>query len=171
MCSRSRCSPTGSPSATPILSARWEPCAGASRSLRTAVTASTSHIWRPTLARLEAEYGDPLAALDYITLAIRNYHDAGNTDRICAPLAVLAAFLDRLGRYEPAATIAGFAIAPSPQRPFPEINTAIVHLREVLGDQTYESLARKGETMTTAAMVTYAYDQIDQARAELNAVS
>ena len=36
---------------------------------------------------------------------------------------------------------------------------------------TYESLAHKGETMTTAAMVTYAYDQIDQARAELNAVS
>ena len=32
-------------------------------------------------------------------------------------------------------------------------------------------LARKGETMTTAEMVTYAYDQIDQARAELNAVS
>ena len=35
--------------------------------------------------------------------------------------------------------------------------------------QTYESLARKGETMTTAAMVTYAYDQIDQARTELTA--
>jgi hypothetical protein len=52
-----------------------------------------------------------------------------------------------------------------------ELNTAIAHLRHVLGDQTYESLARKGETMTTAAMVTYAYDQIDQARAELNAVS
>jgi hypothetical protein len=31
--------------------------------------------------------------------------------------------------------------------------------------------SRKGETMTTAAVVTYAYDQIDQARAELNAVS
>jgi hypothetical protein len=27
------------------------------------------------------------------------------------------------------------------------------------------------ETMTTAAMATYAYDQIDQARTELNAVS
>ena len=40
-----------------------------------------------------------------------------------------------------------------------------------LGDPAYESLARKGETMTTAAMVTYAYDQIDQARTELNAVS
>jgi hypothetical protein len=47
----------------------------------------------------------------------------------------------------------------------------ITHLRNVLGDQTYESLARMGETMTTAAMVTYAYDQIDQARAELSAVS
>jgi hypothetical protein len=46
-----------------------------------------------------------------------------------------------------------------------------LHLREVLGDQVYESLARKGEMMTTSAMVTYAYDQIDRARAELNAVS
>jgi hypothetical protein len=52
-----------------------------------------------------------------------------------------------------------------------EFNTVIAHLRDVLGEATYESLARKGETMTTAAMVTYAYDQIDQARAELKAVS
>jgi hypothetical protein len=36
-------------------------------------------------------------------------------------------------------------------------------------NQTYESLARKGETMTTHAIATYAYDQIDKARAELNA--
>ena len=124
-----------------------------------------------SLSRLEAEYGDPLAALDYVTLAIRNFHDAGNTTMIRAPLAVLAAFFDRLGRYEAAATIAGFAFSPLTAATLPEINTAIAHLRDVLGDQTYESLARKGETMTTAAMVTYAYDQIDQARAELNAVS
>jgi hypothetical protein len=44
-------------------------------------------------------------------------------------------------------------------------------LHDVLGDRAYESLARKGETMTTAATATYAYDQIDQARTELNAVS
>jgi hypothetical protein len=48
-----------------------------------------------------------------------------------------------------------------------EFRTATAHLRDVLGDAVYESLARKGETMTTAAMVTYAYDQIDQARTEL----
>jgi hypothetical protein len=40
-----------------------------------------------------------------------------------------------------------------------------------LGDQTYESLPRKGETMTTAAMATYAYDQIDLARTELKHLS
>jgi hypothetical protein len=47
----------------------------------------------------------------------------------------------------------------------------IAHLREVLCDHTYESLVHKGEMMITAAMVNYAYDQIDQARRELEAVS
>ena len=65
-----------------------------------------------SLARLEAEHGDPLAALDYVTLAIRNYHDSGNTAMIRTALAVLAAVFDRLGRHEPAATIAGFALSP-----------------------------------------------------------
>jgi hypothetical protein len=48
-----------------------------------------------------------------------------------------------------------------------EFGTAIAHLRDVLGEAIYETLAHKGATMTTAAMVTYAYDQIDQARTEL----
>ncbi len=69
------------------------------------------------------------------------------------------------------ATVAGFALSPIAATVVPEITTAIAHLRDVLGDQTYESLARTGETMTTAEIVTYAYDQIDQARAELEAVS
>jgi predicted ATPase len=122
------------------------------------------------LCGLEAEHGDALAAFGYFELAIRNHHDSGNITMIRTPLAVLAAFLDRLGRYEAAATIAGFATS-SLTAAIPELGTAITHLREVLGDQTYKSLARKGATMNTAAMATYAYDQIDQARAELNAVS
>jgi predicted ATPase len=123
------------------------------------------------LALLEAEHGDTLAAFDHLTLAIRNFHNAGDTTTIRVPLAILAVLFDRLGRYEPAATIAGFALSPMAATGVPEITTAITHLRDVLGDQTYESLARKGETMTTTAMATYAYDQIDQARTELNAVS
>jgi predicted ATPase len=124
-----------------------------------------------SLARLEAKHGDTVSAFDHLTLAIRNFHNAGDTTMIRVPLAFLAVLFDRLGRYEPAATVAGFALSPMAATGVPRITTAITHLRDVLGDQTYESLARKGETMTTAAVVTYAYDQIDQARAELNAVS
>jgi predicted ATPase/class 3 adenylate cyclase len=123
------------------------------------------------LSGLEAEHGDPLAALDHITLVIRNCYDSGNVTYIRSALAPLAVVLERLGRLEPAATIAGFAFNPLTASTVPQLSTVITHLRDVLSDQTYESLARKGETMTTAAMVAYAYDQIDQARAELNAIS
>jgi hypothetical protein len=123
------------------------------------------------LSHLEAEHGDPLAALDHITLGIRNFYDSGNVGLIRAALATLAVFLDRLGRLEPAATIAAFALSPLTASGVPQLTTAIAHLRDVLGETTYESLARKGETMTTSAMATYAYGQIDQARTELNAVS
>jgi predicted ATPase len=119
------------------------------------------------LSSLEAEHGDPVAALDHVTLAIRNYHDAGNTTGVPSALAILAALFYRLGRHESAATIAGFALSPFTSTFVPELNTAITHLRDVLGAATYESLARKGETMTTAAMATYAYDQIDQARTDI----
>jgi predicted ATPase len=123
-----------------------------------------------SLSRLEAVHGDPVAALDYVTRAIRNFHDAGNTTVVRGGLAILAALFDRLRRYEPAATIAGFAVSRLTAR-LGEFNTAIAHLRDVLGDPAYESLARAGEMMTTAEMVTYAYDQIDQARAGLKAVA
>jgi predicted ATPase len=119
------------------------------------------------LSRREADYGDPLAALEYSAVAIRNYHDAGSTANMRAVLAALAAYLDRLGCYEPAATIAGFGFGPLTAVWLPELSTTVTHLRDVLGDQAYESLARKGEAMTAAAMATYAYDQIDQARTEL----
>jgi hypothetical protein len=45
-----------------------------------------------------------LAALDYVTVSIRNFHDAGNTTGVRTALAHLAALFDRLGCYEPAAT-------------------------------------------------------------------
>jgi len=125
----------------------------------------------PFLARLEAEHGDTVSAFDHLTLVIRNFHNAGDPTTIRVPLAVLAVLFDRLGRYEPAATIAGFALSPLAAVGVPEITTAITHLRDVLGEPTYESLAHKGETMTTAAIAAYAYDQIDEARTELNAVS
>jgi hypothetical protein len=50
----------------------------------------------------------------------------------------------------------------------PEIRATVAHLREVLGDEGYETLARAGAAMRTAEMVNFAYDQIDQARAEVS---
>jgi hypothetical protein len=54
---------------------------------------------------------------------------------------------------------------------YPELRTAAAHLRTVLGDEDYESLARNGKTMSTAEIAAYAYDQIDQARAALTDIS
>jgi predicted ATPase/class 3 adenylate cyclase len=126
----------------------------------------TESLLAVSLCRLEAVYGDPLAALDHITLAIRTFHDSGNTASVRGAVSILAAVFDRLGRYEPAATMAGYAVIPFTAM-LGEFNTLIAHLRDILGSEAYESLAHQGESMTTAAMATYAYDQIDQARTEL----
>ena len=104
--------------------------------------ANESHL-AVTLSRLEALHGDPLAALDYFTLTIRNYHDSRDTTNVRSPLAVLTALFDRIGRYQPAAIIGGFAINPLVTAAAPEFGTAIAHLRDVLREATYESLARK----------------------------
>jgi predicted ATPase len=131
---------------------------------------SESHL-AAVLCRVEAKHGDPLAALDYFRLAIHNHHESGSTSMISTPLAILAAFLEKQECYEAAATIAGFAFSPVTAASFPELNTAIVHLREVLGDGAYESLAHAGANMTTTAMANYAFHQLDCTRAELGANS
>ncbi len=118
-----------------------------------------------------AAQGDLLDALDHLTRAIRNHCDSGSFSLMLTPMTILASVLDRLGRYKPAATISGFASTPFTRGSFPEMNELIAHLRDVLGDQTYESLAHQGQQMTTAAIATYAYDQIDQARADLKGAS
>jgi hypothetical protein len=118
------------------------------------------------LSGLEADHGDPLGALDCLAVAIGNYHDSGNSTMIRSPLAVLATYFDRLGHYESAATIAGFGVNLLTPL-FTEIGAAIEHLRSVLGDITYEELARNGATMSAAAMAAYALDQIDEVRVEL----
>jgi tetratricopeptide (TPR) repeat protein len=124
------------------------------------------------IAPLEANSGDPFAALGHFAEAIRNYYHVGNTPNMRSAMASLATCLDGLGRSEAAASLAGYAYDPLTTGVWvPEINTTIAHLRDVLGDDAYETLAREGEAMTTAAMVANAYDQIEQARAELKAVS
>ena len=73
---------------------------------------------------------------------------------------------DRLGHYEAAATTSGFT-NPYAAAAVSELNDAEAHLREVLSDERYESFARKGEHMTTAERVAYAFEQIERARSVL----
>jgi hypothetical protein len=119
------------------------------------------------LSILAATHGDPGDALDDLILCIRYYYDSGNFYLLKSPLSILVLLFDKLGHHEAAATMSGFATTPFTLASLPEINTAITHLREVLGDATYESIARSGEHMTSAAVATYALDQIELARAEI----
>jgi hypothetical protein len=119
------------------------------------------------LSRLAVSLDETLAALDYITLAIRRFYDSGNLWTMPSAYAVLSAVLDLLGHYEPAATFSAFANTPFAITTYPEIEATVAHLREVFGDEEYESLVRAGATMSNAALVTYAFEQIDQTRAEL----
>jgi len=122
------------------------------------------------LARLAATYGEPMDALEYITLALRIFYDSGSFTFMHSSLAILSAFLDRIGNYEPAAVISGYSDAAFTWTTYPEFGTTISHLREVLGGEAYESCAGTGRRMTNAAMATYAFEQIDRVRAQLSRV-
>ena len=104
------------------------------------------------LARLAAGHGEPMDALEYITLALRNFYDSGSFTFMPGALAILATFFDRSGHYESAATISARGASPFTQTTYPEFDTTITHLREVLGDDVYESLARVGKNMTNAVI-------------------
>jgi hypothetical protein len=102
-----------------------------------------------------------------VTLALRRFYDSGSFSIVPSALAVLADVLDRLGHYEPAAIFSAAGAHPFARTTYPELQTTIAHLREVLGDKQYESLLSAGESMTNVAIVTYAFEQIDIARAHL----
>jgi hypothetical protein len=130
-------------------------------------TRQTGSFIAVSLAMLAVLHGEPADAFDYVTMAIRSFFDAGNLGILPSSLAILAVLLDKLGYYEPAATIGAFGATPLSRAAYPEVDTMITHLNEVLGVETYESLAETGRSMTTAEMVAYALEQIDLARAEL----
>jgi predicted ATPase/class 3 adenylate cyclase len=119
------------------------------------------------LIALATNHGEPADALNYSTMSIRYFYDSGNLYLVKTTLAALTILLDRIGHHEAAATIGGFADTSFNRSAFPEFAAAIAQLRQVLGDDSYESLARRGEKMTNAAAVAYAHEQIDRARTML----
>ena len=125
------------------------------------------------VARVEVAHGDPLAALDFMALAIRRHHDVGQhwphvrpagcprcTSRTARTLRTSGNHR-RVRSISPLTAVALSGYKQCDRARFPK-SSAI---------RPMNRSPAQGETMTTAEMVTYAYDQIDQARAELNAVS
>ncbi|OBG44981.1 ATP-binding protein [Mycolicibacterium fortuitum] len=119
------------------------------------------------LAGLAADRGELAEAFGYIAQTVRHYYDSGTTELMRVTLGLLAALLVRLGIHEPATTIMGFTTAAIGYPSFPEISGAIAHLRDVLGEERYQSLAMTGATMTTTEIADYAFEQIDLARTSL----
>jgi predicted ATPase len=121
-----------------------------------------------TLNRIDGGNADHLSLLDHVSSAIGNYHDSGNITQLRAALGLFATFLDRRGDAEAAATVAGFAgVMPTAAPSVPEFGTTLSHLRDVLGEQTYAMSAHGGAEMSMATAVTFAYDEIDRVRHEL----
>ncbi|WP_326548489.1 adenylate/guanylate cyclase domain-containing protein [Mycolicibacterium sp. ND9-15] len=119
------------------------------------------------LAMLAVRQARPLDALDNLALATQIRYDAGSFSLIDSPLAVLTVLFDQLQLYEPAARLAGRAATPMSEHAYPELAAAVEHLRSVLGDSTFEELARDGAAMGNAATVQFALEQIALARAKL----
>ena len=85
---------------------------------------------------------DPASVPDAVAAVLGITQQPGKT----VSESVLSTVLDLMGRYEPAATIAGFARQlPCTGAAFPELqHRDQPTCATVLGDQTYESLARTG---------------------------
>jgi predicted ATPase/class 3 adenylate cyclase len=120
------------------------------------------------LTALAATHGEPSDGLDFSIVSIRNQYDSGNFFLVGTSLAALASLFARIGQNEAAATMIGFADSPFNRSSFPELVVAIDRLHEALDDDSYDSLVHAGAQMSTAAAVTYAMEQIEQARAELS---
>jgi hypothetical protein len=100
-------------------------------------------------------------------MALRRFYDSGSFSIVPSALAVLADVLNRLGYYEPAAIFSASGAHPFARASYPELQWTIARLRAVLGNEGYETLVSTGESMTNAAIVTYAFEQIDIARTNL----
>jgi hypothetical protein len=116
------------------------------------------------VARAEAAHGEPRAALDACHRSLLAYAASGARSSACTPLSVLASLLHRIGRDEPAAVIAGCGASPVIAG-YPEVVAAIADLRDTVGPDTFDILARRGQAMETNAMFRYALEQVDEARA------
>ena len=96
----------------------------AARSLKTAATAPWGPCWRPAVL-VGGQVRRPDGCVHYATVAIRSYHESGNTAMIGIPLVVLAALFDRLRTAIKGGHHCRIAFNPLTAAAISEINTAM----------------------------------------------
>ena len=115
------------------------------------------------LARAEAAHGEPGAALEACQRSLLAYAASGDRTGACTPLIVLAALLHRIGRDEPAATIAGAGASPLIAG-YPELGAAIADLRaDARRRRLRHASPAAARPWIPTAMFHYALEQVDAA--------
>ena len=118
-------------------------------------------------ARLEAVHGELDDALALFSKGINAFHHAGNVAFLAATFASLAMFFDRFERPEIAAKIYGASTRQASIGLVPHLPEVVVHLRSVLGEDTFDACVETGAAMELAEAVRYAQEQIHVASTDL----
>jgi tetratricopeptide (TPR) repeat protein len=114
-------------------------------------------------ARVEGHHGDRERALTLFDYVIDAFSRSANDVSLALSLAYVAAFFDRAGRPEVAATLCG-VVTHLTASVFRGHSRVISHLRAVIGDERFERCAATGAGMKLGDAARYARDQIRLAR-------
>ena len=116
-------------------------------------------------ARLHTSDGEPEAALVLFSDAIASFHRAGNVPQLIITLASVPALLERLERFEAAATLLGaMSQHESSFRHVPELADLEGRLATKLEAKRARELVAEGAVFDLDAAAVYARQQIDAAR-------
>jgi hypothetical protein len=141
---------------------------GWSLAVDTGNRANESHL-ASNVCRVMAHHGEPLDALNRLEEVMHRYYDVGNVNNLRHILAIFAVILNRFGRFEAGATVAGFAVTPFTNATFPEMSALAGNLREMLGEGSFDELTAVGASMTATSILEYADQEIAELRREIPA--
>jgi tetratricopeptide (TPR) repeat protein len=116
----------------------------------------------PDAVALQARTGDPMVALVGFRDMIAVWRDSADMFIFSHGMASLVVLFDRFDRWDVAATMRGtLDSALQADALIQDLPGAIAHLREVLGEETYESHYRHGPAMNVQQAANYAEEQIN----------
>jgi len=119
-------------------------------------------------ARLHTAEGEPEAALALFGPAIESFNQAGNVPQLIITLASVPALLERVGRFDAAATLLGALSRESASlHHVPELVELGDRLTAQLGESRSRELATTGATLDLNDAAAYAREQIELARKTL----